>query len=118
MTVAALLALALGPLPQPGSAAPRVERAYAGASCRTAGGPACDRLGLAVTLRPRPRDAIALVDGRRVPLRPLGSGGMLAGHLRRAAPHRSLLVALIVTRNDDGHRSAVPVVTVIRPGWG
>jgi hypothetical protein len=69
MTAALPLLLATaasGPLAAP--PAPRLVRVYAGVACREPNTIACDRLGLAVELRPRPRTAVAWsrVSGRRV----------------------------------------------------
>jgi len=141
MTVALPLLLAAavsGPLAAP--PAPRLVRVYAGVACRQANTVGCDRIGLAVELRPRPRAVVAWVDGRPITLRPLAGGSAHVGHLPHAGVRETLLAAgvvprgsrgvwagggalpwiraLVVVTDAAGDDVALPLVTALHPGWG
>lgn len=139
MTSAAFMAVLAGSLAGPLAAGTQVDRAYAGVACRAPNSIACDRLGIAVELRPRPARASAFFGSRRVTLARLGGGETWTGYLSDAAIDWMLLAngtvtcgprwygrtgrvpliaARIVVAFRDGHRETLPVLTPLRPGWG
>lgn len=137
MTAAALLAIVAGAVSGPLAPGAAVRHAYAGVACRTPNSIACDRFGLAVVVRPRPRRVFAVVGGRQLRMTVSRGGAQWTGYVRRAGLARVLAASGAVTRGSrwtgagapligarvvatfaDGHREALPVLTRLCPGWG
>ncbi|ADB49197.1 hypothetical protein [Conexibacter woesei] len=124
MTTATFLALLAGAVTGPLVPTAQVVRAYAGVTCRVPNSIACDRIGIAVDVRPRPLRAAAFFGVRRVALARHGGASYWSGQLRDAGIDRMLLAdvpliqARVVATFRDGHRETLPVLTPLRLGWG
>jgi hypothetical protein len=109
-----------------------------GVACPTANSIACDRVGVAVWLKRPAARVSAIIDGKRVALRPpRARGGWWWGYLRpaglidgplRVTPDRgrynwagghplSAHVAVTIVR-ASGPRERATVTVPLRPGWG
>jgi hypothetical protein len=134
IAIVALAAALAATIPAPFTPGADLTRAYAGVACRTPNGIACDRVGLAVAIRPRPRAVVARLGQRSVALHANDRGGPWIGYLDRAGLAERLgrtaadgrwagadapLVGAAVTATfADGHRETLPLLTPLRAGFG
>ncbi|MDW5594434.1 hypothetical protein VSS74_08805 [Conexibacter stalactiti] len=138
MTAAALLAVLAGAVTSPLTPGAELQYVYAGVTCRSPNSIACDRFGIAVAVRPRPRYVSAVVGGRQVRLARRNDGsGLWVGQLRDAGLPRILAASGAVVRGSrwngngapligarivatfaDRRREMLPGLAWLCPGWG
>jgi hypothetical protein len=135
---AAGLAALVGALPGPLATGVTTVGSYAGVACHTPNSVACDRIGLAVRLRPRPARVTAVVGADRIMLAPHGGRRQWIGYVRGAGlrgrgplavrrrcgslywagADAPLVYARVVATLADGRREITTLATPLRPGFG